>query len=128
MYPSTIKYAIYLMIASVIFSLIAAYFNVAYAPAHLSKNVIIISIMVMLFIYIINFVLIVKRKNWARYVWLALYIIGLLSYSNAIEILKLQHIVVQINYYFQAILQLALTTLCFLPVTNAWFKSSNKKA
>ena len=115
------------MIASVIFSLIAAYFNVAYAPAHLSRDVLIISIIVMLSIYIVIFLLILKRKNWARYVWLALYIIGLLSYSNAIEILKLQHIVVQVNYYFQAVLQLALTILCFLPVTNTWFKSTYEK-
>ena len=73
-------------------------------------------------------VAIAKGANWARIVFLILFLIGLPGMSLIKDQLVQEGFVSASIAVVQTLLQLAATVLLFLPVSNAWFRNKPAKA
>ena len=123
MYPKTIDIAIKVFFIAILVGVISSYFNIANAPANLSKTAMTIFSVILFSLYGLLFLFISKRKNWARFVWVILYIGGLAMTFSASESITYNHVAVEYLYYVQTLLQAVLTILLFSPTSNAWFKN-----
>lgn len=123
MYPNTIKAAFVLLLVSIITAVVSISIDFYFAPPILSKQDMAVFSVITMSIFLLNVYYICKGRNWARILWLVLFVGGI-----AVALLNgapppPHHISGYYFYFesFQIVLQTAITILLFLPDSNAWF-------
>ena len=122
MYPKTIKIAAVLFVLSIIAAAISAYIDYQSTQQAAERQVIMFIALVFLVPYVILFSYMMKKRNWARIVWLTIFVLGtLLRIFNPHQV---QYAHVSLRYFatLQALLQVMITVLLFLPPSNRWFR------
>ena len=128
MQPKTIKIALIVFIISMLAAITSTIIYIYIEPQlETSPNLIVLSAIFIL-PYLILFNYIYKRKNWARYLWLIIFVLGNIMIRGGHAPANYHYNFMAYFSYLQTVLQLVITILLFLPASNRWFKSSEQGA
>jgi len=126
MYPKTIKIAAALFVLSIIMAVISTYIDYQHEPEAMSRQILLLMVAIFLAPYCLIFFYIMLRRNWARILWLIVFLLGsaLMFYNQ--HPVHYNHVSLKYFSMFQALLQLLITVLLFLPESGKWFKARDK--
>lgn len=122
MYPKTIKLAAILFVLSVVAAVISSYIDYQNTPQQAARHVVMFVALVFVVPYAILFSYILKRRNWARIVWLLVFVLGTLLMIFNPHQAQYSHVSLRYFANFQVLLQVVMTVLLFLPPSNRWFR------
>lgn len=126
MHPRTIKIALILFVISIMTAISSTIFYIYVEPqAESSVNLIVLSAIFIL-PYLILFNYIYKRKNWARYLWLIIFVLGNVLIRGGHAPTNYHYDFLAYFSYVQTLLQLVITILLFLPASNRWYKKTGQ--
>lgn len=121
MYPKTIKLAVILFVLSLIAAAISAYIDYQ-NTAQAARQVVLVISFVFIVPYVILFAYILKRRHWARVIWLLIFVLGTLLMIVNPHQARYAHVSLRYFATLQALLQVVITVLLFLPPSNRWFR------
>ncbi len=123
--PVTLVTAITIMLVGIIISIPVAFLNISSipieeagvgAPAALTGYFVAASIQ-LIFIY-----LIFSGRNWARYIYVVLLLLGIILGLDGPNTVSVYHQSSVFNHWIQMVLNVVVLVLLLVPATTAWFK------
>jgi len=99
--------------------------NVYFEPQTVASPALIVLSAMFILPYLIMFNYIMKRKNWARYLWLVIFVLGNLMTLSGHAPTNYHYRVLAYFSYVQTLLQAVITVSLFLPASNRWFKTKS---
>lgn len=127
MYPRTIKLAAILFVLSIILAVISTYIDFQHDPKVMSRQILLLMVAIFLAPYCLIFFYIMLRRNWARILWLIVFLLGSALMLFNQHPIHYNHVSLKYFSMFQALLQVGITILLFLPGSNTWFKHRDKR-
>jgi len=128
MYPVTIKIALILFILSILAAISSTVIYVYVEPQTVPSPALIAISAIFILPYLILFNYIYKRKNWARYVWLGIFVLGNIMTLGGHAPMNYHYSVMSYFSYLQTLLQAVITVLLFLPASSRWFNQPEHDA
>ncbi len=127
MHPGTIKIALITFIISILAAISSTIIYVYFEPQTVPSTALIVLSAIFILPYLILFNYIYKRKNWARYLWLLIFVLGNIMTLSGHAPTDYHIAVLKYFSYLQTLLQAVITVLLFLPASNRWFKTKESE-
>jgi len=130
MHPGTIKLALIIFIISIVAAISSTIIYVYFEPQTVPSTALVVLSAIFILPYLILFNYIYKRKNWARYLWLLVFVLGNIMMFGGHGHAPTEYHYTLLKYfsYLQTLLQALITILLFLPASNRWFKIKEEKS
>lgn len=126
--PSSVKIGVALMLATMAMGLVSASLNIASAPEHYSRPVMIAGSVVLLAISGALAYVLYLGKNWARIVFAIFGTYAIVTGFNGPNPLGVHHPFVVTNHWFGMATTVAVLVALFVPASNRWYKSQSAHA
>lgn len=120
--PRTIKIALVTFVISIVAAITSTIIYVYFEPQAVPSPALIVLSAIFILPYLILFNYIYKRRNWARYLWLVIFVLGNIMTFSGHAPTDYHYAVLKYFSYLQTLLQAAITVLLFLPESSRWFK------
>lgn len=128
MYPGTIRIALITFIVSIAAAIVSTVIYVYFEPQTVPSLPLIVLSAIFILPYLILFYYIYRRKNWARYLWLVIFVLGNVMTFSGHAPADYHYAVLKYFSYLQTLLQAVITVLLFLPASGRWFKNPETKS
>lgn len=123
--PSQVKNAVYLLYATLVMGVVSSILNLSDPGVQASLGFALVAMVITFAILLFNVTMISRGRNWARMVYLVLYVIGLpRSIVFLLQMLPSNTLTALIGTV-QAILQLVAIVLLFQKPSSVWFKGES---
>lgn len=126
--PSSVKIGVTLMLATMVMGLISASLNIASAPEHYSRPVMIVGSAVLLSISGALAFLLYLGRNWARIIFAIFATYAIVTGVNGPNPLGVHHPFVVTTHWFGMASTVAVLVALFVPASNRWYKSQKAHA
>ena len=126
--PSSVKIGVALMLASMALGLVSVSLNIASAPEHYSRPVMIVGSGVLLSISGALAYLLYVGKNWARIVFAIFGVYAIVTGVNGPNPLGVHHPFVVTSHWFGMAATVAVLVALFVPASSRWYKSQKTDA
>lgn len=128
MHPQTIKIALIIFIISIVAAITSTIIYVYFEPQTVPSPALVVLSAIFILPYLILFNYIYKRKNWARYLWLLIFVLGNIMTLSGHAPTDYHYTILKSFSYLQTLLQAVITVLLFLPASNRWFKQEETES